>query len=207
MKSNKKTLIWVIIMLIAGFVSVVAVWIGGMESANQAEPLYNQSQSTMSTKFQSEYPKLQSDHRFVYAEPAEILKVFEDGDGLVFLGFPECPWCQQLAPIADEAAKAEGLGKIYYLNIRESRTANDEVYQSLVTKLSDHLEKDENGEPRIYVPDVTAFRSGEVVGRFKQESAGEGERVTPSTYWTEERRKRGVEQLREVISQTKLKVH
>lgn len=205
MKLDKKTITWIILVVLAGIVSLVAVFIGGVESGNQADPSpANQlSISADATKFKKDYPKVNTDNRYVYAKPAEVLDIFEKGDGLVFLGFPECPWCQELAPIVDEAAKAEGIDKVYYLNIREARESNDELYKALVAKLSDYLEKDENGEPRIYVPDVTAFRDGEVVGRFKQESAGADEKVTPESFWSEERRKRGVEQLKQVISQTK----
>lgn len=145
----------------------------------------------------------EEDNRFVYAKPAEVIEITERGDGVVFLGFPECPWCQQLAPIVDEAANAEGLEKIYYLNIREARANNDETYQKLVNKLSDYLQKDDDGNPRIYVPDVTVFRQGDIVGRFEQESADEGEQVTPDTFWTSERRNRAIAQLREMFSKVR----
>lgn len=205
MKFDKKTITWIVLVVLAGLVSLVAVVMGGVESGNQADPApaYQLSVSVDAANFRKDYPQVDTDNRYVYAKPAEILDIFEKGDGLVFLGFPECPWCQQLAPIVDEAAKAEGLDKIYYLNIREARESNDELYKALVDKLDDYLEKDENGEPRIYVPDVTAFRGGEVVGRFKQESPGDGEKATPANFWTEERRKRGVEQLMQMITQTK----
>ena len=119
---------------------------------------------------------------------------------MVFLGFPECPWCQQLAPIIQEAAQSENIDKIYYLNIKESRANNDEVYQKLVTKLQDYLPKDDDGNPRISVPDVTAYRGGQIVGRFEQEATNDGEQVAPDTYWTSERKDRAVEQLREMMA-------
>ena len=119
---------------------------------------------------------------------------------MVFLGFPECPWCQQLVPIIQEAAQSENIDKIYYLNIKESRANNDEVYQKLVTKLQDYLPKDDDGNPRISVPDVTAYRGGQIVGRFEQEATNDGEQVTPDTYWTSERKDRAVEQLREMMA-------
>jgi rhodanese-related sulfurtransferase len=118
------------------------------------------------------------------------------------LGFPECPWCQQLAPIVDEAARAEGIEKVYYLNIRDARTNNDATYQKLVEKLQSYLPKDEDGNPRIFVPDVTAVRQGKIVGRFEQEEAADGEEVKPDTFWTTDRRKRAVIQFREMMRQT-----
>ena len=154
-------------------------------------------------EFNMDYPGVADDNRFVVSTPDEVLAKFESGDGLIFLGFKQCPWCQKLAPIVDEAAKAENLDKIYYLDIRAARENNDETYQKIVAKLKDHLRKDEDGNPRVYVPDVTAVRGGQVVGHFLQETTADGEQATPDTFWTEERRAKAIEQLREMIRQTR----
>ncbi len=177
-------------LLIAG-----GVWFLFAQQSSQEAP-----QQSDAARFQADYPKVNADNRFIYATGEQVLGLFENGTGIVFLGFPQCPWCQQLAPIVDEAAEAEGLEKVYYLNIRDARANNDETYQSLVGYLENYLDKDENGTPRIYVPDVTVLRDGQIVGRFEQEAA-EGE-VTPETYWTSERRERAVEQLRGMIRST-----
>ena len=194
MKINKNTTIGliVIVCLIIG-ASWAIISIGN--STNKG-----QTNQVIEDKFISQYPKVTSGHKFVYAEPAEILDIIDGGDGVVFLGFPECPWCQQLAPIIQEAAQSEKIDKIYYLNIKESRANNDDVYQKLVTKLQDYLPKDDDGNPRISVPDVTAYRGGQIVGRFEQEATNDGEQVTPDTYWTSERKDRAVEQLREMMA-------
>lgn len=160
-------------------------------------------QSASAAQFKADYPGVADDNRFVVSTPDEVLAAFDNGNGLIFLGFKECPWCQKLAPIVDEAAKAENLDKIYYLDIRAARQNNDETYQKIVAKLKDHLRKDEQGNPRVYVPDVTAVRGGQVVGHFLQETTADGEQATPDTFWTDERRAKAVEQLRQMIRQTK----
>ena len=194
MKINKNTTI--------GLIAIVCLIIGASWAIISIGNSTNKGQTNqvIEDKFISQYPKVTSGHKFVYAEPAEILDIIDGGDGVVFLGFPECPWCQQLAPIIQEAAQSENIDKIYYLNIKESRANNDEVYQKLVTKLQDYLPKDDDGNPRISVPDVTAYRGGQIVGRFEQEAANDGEQVTPDTYWTSERKDRAVEQLREMMA-------
>ena len=194
MKINKNTTI--------GLIAIVCLIIGASWAIISIGNSTNKGQTNqvIEDKFISQYPKVTSGHKFVYAEPAEILDIIDGGDGVVFLGFPECPWCQQLVPIIQEAAQSEKIDKIYYLNIKESRANNDDVYQKLVTKLQDYLPKDDDGNPRISVPDVTVYRSGQIVGRFEQEAATDGEQVTPDTYWTSERKDRAVEQLREMMA-------
>ena len=195
MKINKNTTI--------GLIAIVCLIIGASWAIISIGNSTNKGQTNqvIEDKFISQYPKVTSGHKFVYAEPAEILDIIDGGDGVVFLGFPECPWCQQLVPIIQEAAQSENIDKIYYLNIKESRANNDEVYQKLVTKLQDYLPKDDNGNPRISVPDVTVYRGGQIVGRFEQEAATDGEQVTPDSYWTSERKDRAVEQLREMMAE------
>ena len=156
-------------------------------------------QPSDAARFKAAYSRVANDNRFVFASASEVLEKFESGSGLIFLGFQQCPWCQQLAPIVDEAAKAEGLDKIYYLDIRHARETNDATYKKLVEKLKPHLRTDENGQPRVYVPDVTALKDGRVVGHFLQETTVDGEKATADTYWTEERRARVIEQLRRMI--------
>ena len=190
MKIDKNTTI--------GLIAIVCLIIGTSWAIISISSSTNKGQTNhaIEDKFIDQYPKATPGHKFVYAEPADILDIIDGGDGVVFLGFPECPWCQQLVPIMQEAAQSEKIDKIFYLDIKESRANNDEVYQKLVTKLQDYLPKDDDGNTRISVPDVTVYRSGQIVGRFEQEAANDGEQVTPDTYWTSERKDRAVEQLR-----------
>ena len=185
-------------LLVAVIVGIIAIVICGwyIWSRSHVPPSLQPSDAA---RFKAAYSRVANDNRFVFASPGEVLEKFESGSGLIFLGFQQCPWCQQLAPLVDDAAKAEGLDKIYYLDIRHARETNDDTYKKLVEKLKPHLRTDENGQPRVYVPDVTALKDGRVVGHFLQETTVDGEKATADTYWTEERRARAVEQLRKMI--------
>lgn len=168
-------------------------------------PTEQAAQSSDAKKFHTLYPLTAINNRFAISDPATVLDVFEKGSGLVFLGFPSCPWCQQLAPMVDQAAHAENLAKIYYLDISTARAKNDDTYQKIVAKLKDYLKVDEQGNPRVYVPDVTALHNGQIVGRFVQEPLKEGEQPkNAAEYWKDSgRRDRAKAQLRSFIRATK----
>lgn len=193
--------------IIISVIVLIVVMIGGCFAYKNLfkQDQTQNSEQTAKQKFKQLYPGLADDHRFSEVSEAEILRIFDNGDGLVFLGFTECPWCQALAPIVDQAAKQEGLEKINYLNIKEARTNNSEVYQKLVAKLEPYLNKDEDGNPRIYVPDVSVVSGGQIISHMLQETAPDGEKLTPEQYWTEERRQKALNQLREMIKQIKPK--
>lgn len=162
--------------------------------------------SSDAKKFHALYPLTAINNRFAISNPTTVLEVFEKGSGVVFLGFPSCPWCQQLAPIVDQAAHDENLTKIYYLDIGTARAENNDTYQKIVAKLKDHLKVDEQGNPRVYVPDVTALHNGQIVGRFRQEPLKEGEQPkNAAEYWKDSgRRDRAKAQLRNIIRATRV---
>lgn len=190
----------IITLLIALSIALVAVLVWPKARPHSAPGM---AITADAKKFKEQYARLADDNRFVYATADQVLELFDRGSGVVFLGFKECPWCQQLAPIVDEAAKAERLDKIYYLDIRQARADNDATYQKLLEKLSPYVNKDKEGNPRIYVPDVTALRDGKIVGHFKQETTADGEEATPDSYWTDERRARAIDQLRQMMVDTR----
>lgn len=172
------------------------------QSQQNNEQTINDSSVSDAEKFRLEYPQAAVDNRYVYASSEQVISTLEEGSGIVYLGFPECPWCQSLVPMIDEAAAAEGIDEVYYLDIREMREDGSSNYDALVAYLKEYLETDENGQPRIFVPDVTAVKDGEVMGRFMQEAGGPDER-TPDTYWNDERKESAVTQLREMMAATK----
>ncbi len=75
----------------------------------------------------------------------------------------------------------EGVDKIYYLNIRDAPYAK--VYQKLVKKLEPYLEKDKNGNPRLFVPDVSIVKNGRLSAA---EEINALDNITPDKYWTNE---------------------
>lgn len=133
------------------------------------------------------YPGLGSDNLYTYKTATEIKQILEHGTGLVFLGFPSCPWCQAYAPMLDKLAKEYGLKEIYYYDIAEDRASNTEFYQSLVSLLGNYLQYDNVGTKRIYVPNATFVVNGEIIANDWETSKDTLGLATPEEYWTEER--------------------
>ena len=136
-------------------------------------------------RFSQEYTLVDENNKFVYADIDEVIDILEDGTGIVYLGFPECKWCQQYVVYLNEVAKDRGISKIYYYNIREDREKNTKDYQKIVSLLKEYLEEDEDGNPRVYVPAVTFMSNGKVLG-FDDETAYDTKGYDdPSEYWTD----------------------
>ena len=158
---------------------------------------------TDAIKFSQEYKEVGEDNLFVYRTYEEIVKILENGTGIVLLGFPECPWCQRYAKYLNEVAKDLDFDKIYYYNILEDRKNNTEEYKKIVSLIEEHLQYDEEGNKRIYVPAIIALNNGEIVG-FDDETAGDTKGFeNPDDYWNEEAVKTFKEKLETIL----LKAH
>ena len=143
-------------------------------------------EKTDAEKFALEYTKLTNDNVFVYRNIDEIIRIFEHGTGIVYLGFPECPWCQEYVYYLNETAKEYGVEKIYYFNILGDRDNNTDNYLKLVDILDEYLQYDEEGNKRIYVPAVIAIKDGEILGFDDETSWDTKGYETPEEYWQNE---------------------
>ena len=146
----------------------------------------NLTKVTDASKFKEEYSRVSEDNVFVYRTDKEIIEILKHGTGIVYLGFPECPWCQAYVSYLDEVAKETKIEKIYYLNILEIRKNNTREYQEIVSLLDNYLSYDEEGKKRIYVPAVVAVKEGEIIGFDDETSHDTKGYETPEEYWKNE---------------------
>ena len=148
--------------------------------------IYKGCEKKDNVRFAEEYKSVTEDNVFTYRSIDEIIKIMEKGTGVVYLGFPECPWCNAYVKYLNEVAKDEGIEKIYYYNILEDRKNNTPKYQKLLEILGDNLQNDPEGNPRIYVPNVSFHVNGKLIGNDYETSLDTHDLSDPSEYWTEE---------------------
>ena len=119
---------------------------------------------------------------FVYVDGEEAKTLLTSESGIMFMGFPECPWCRTLLPALIAAVQESGYkGKVYYYNGLEDRdvlrldedgniVTEDEgqpIYHELVKILYDHLGPyaalNDDSIRRIYFPTTVFFKDGVVM--------------------------------------------
>ena len=117
-----------------------------------------------------------------YSNYEEIFDILDKGTGVIYLGFPECPWCRNLVPVLVDSALEEKVSPIYYLNISGDRNTlsltkkgkiktekeGTENYLKLVDILKDYLPVydglNDDSIKRIYLPTVIFVKDGKVLG-------------------------------------------
>lgn len=147
-----------------------------------------------------QFPGLPENNRYIIESADQIMDRFESGTGIIFLGFKECPWCQKMAPILNEAAETGG-ATIYYLDIKTLRDNDPTTYQKLISSyLSPYLPKNDSGQPQISTPDISFVKNGEIIWRYEMDAITDAER-TPDAYWTDARRERALQRFDDKIKE------
>lgn len=151
-----------------------------MKFKEEYEKLNNQAKESGNGKYSSiEIPE---DNAIVYSNVEEILSILENKSGVIYFGYPECPWCRNMVSPLLNTANMVGMDKIYYLNVKDMRDLKklDEngniitekegsaEYKDLLKVLDSVLPTyqglNDDTIKRIYVPTVLFVKDGEIIG-------------------------------------------
>ena len=99
------------------------------------------------------------DNTVSYIDKENILSVIENKTGIVYFGYPSCPWCRNAVPILVETAVANQL-PIYYFDLTQF-TEVDDTYNSLLEIINKHLGTE--NQDYIDVPLVLTIQNGTIL--------------------------------------------
>ncbi len=116
-----------------------------------------------------------------YTSYKEVFDILDSKTGIIYFGFPECPWCRNALPVLLEAADDQ---TIYYFNNKEDRDTKELLedgtvkttkestkdYKKLIEKLGDYADtydglNDENIK-RLYYPTVLFVKNGKIIDKI-----------------------------------------
>ena len=148
--------------------------------------LNKEEKNTDAKRFSREYQTVDKNNVFTYRTFEEIENILKHGTGVIYLGFPECPWCQAYVKYLNEVAVDNDVEKVYYYNILNDRKENNDNYKALVKILDEYLKYDNEGNKRIYVPAVISVKEGEILSFDDETSWDTKGYTTPEEYWQNE---------------------
>lgn len=189
-----------IILLIISIITIVVVGVCGWSIINHEKQI-EETDMKDSIKFKEEYESLNGkatannntyptvtideNNTVKYVTEREAVELLENGTGVIYFGFKECPWCRNMISILTNVAK-ENETKIYYLdisNIRSKYELDENLEAKLIEKGTDNYydileildneledfmlmtedgKKVKTGEKRLYAPTVVAFDNGKI---------------------------------------------
>ena len=203
MKEERNIGIWVAIVIIAAVIGFGVYYFGLREDdVEETKPKVTYTEDEL--KFKEEYESINGqeksngsvyktidipkDNNVEYLTDEETVKFLENGTGIIYMGFKECPWCRNAVPVLLQAAKNAGMKKVYYLDVTDIKSTivinakgkaeitkkGTDAYYEIMDLLDDYLVdytmknskgKDvKTGEKRIMSPTVITVKEGVVTG-------------------------------------------
>lgn len=143
---------------------------------------YEKYNGKINEKNNSKYMDVEIDEKnpIKYSNYEEIFDILDNGTGVIYFGFPECPWCRNFIPVLLDAAKEVGIERIFYLNNSSDRDTKElkdgkivttkeatNNYNKLVEKLGDKLGSynglNDPSIKRLYFPTTVFVSNGEIL--------------------------------------------
>ena len=194
-KDRQKYLIRGSLLILVGIISLIFVIYSNIKSNDTNK---QDNKITEAIKFKREYEGLNNDkndsgeNKFLpisidktnpikYLSETDLNEFLQEGTGIIYFGFPECPWCRNLVPVLIDALKEKDINDVYYMNVKEIRDlkelSNGKIvtkkegsnsYKTIIEKLDNYLPAyeglNDDTVKRLYVPAVFFIKNGEVVG-------------------------------------------
>lgn len=219
----KERVLRVCIFLVVIAIAIVGFSVGLQKEKNVSSP------DTDALKFKKEYEAynnqeretdlgnyfqeltISEDNPMKYATVDKVIQILTSGTGILYFGYPTCPWCRNAVPVLLDAALENNVKSIYYLNINDIKNVFEiqdgeivktkeeeegyyELLEALDSILSPYILTDDNGveydvgEKRIYVPLVVFVKEGEILGYHVGTVSLEGtqtkyDNLTEEQYW------------------------
>ncbi|MEG1597219.1 MAG: hypothetical protein RR359_02980 [Bacilli bacterium] len=126
---------------------------------------------------------------FKYKTDKEIIKILTEGTGIIYFGFPECPWCKGMMKEFNNALNEKKVKEAFYFNPMKIRSENTKEYKEIVRLLDKYLANDKDGNKRLYVPEVVIVKNGEILGNNLELSKINNISGNTEEYFTETKNK------------------
>lgn len=153
-------------------------------NANIDQKTFKYEYEVLNSDNKNDYIKINIDenNKIKYATFEEINSLLNNGTGIIYFGFPSCPWCRRTLPVFFDTCSKYNIDKIYYYNALDIRDikhlddngniivdkAGDEKYYKLVDMLYDYLGQYEGlNDPsikRLYFPTYVFIKDGKILG-------------------------------------------
>lgn len=108
------------------------------------------------------------DHVFLEVNMNQANEFLENKEftGVIYYGFPTCPWCIEVLPVLNDVAKNEDMN-VYYVDRENDENKAHPEWREKTTKILDDaygLETNDEGEPNLFVPEVVFVKDGKIIG-------------------------------------------
>ena len=109
-----------------------------------------------------------------------MIDILKNGTGIIYVGFPECPWCRNIVAILVNTLQEYGISFYYYnaYDIRDQKHLDEngtiitdkegtkeyyEILSLLGDTVSEYVGLNDSSHKRLYFPTIVFVKNGEVI--------------------------------------------
>ena len=181
---TKQTIIKIVVLLLVFIIIGVALYFV-LENINSDEIKFKKEYESLNQKKNDAGKtyveiKVPKNNNVEYLTLKEVMEFLDHKTGILYFGFPECPWCRNAVPVLIDAAKEKDVNIYYYnaLPIRDIKQLDEKGniittkkgtkdYYKLVDKLKDFLPAydglNDESIKRLYFPTVFFIKEGKIL--------------------------------------------
>lgn len=186
MKVKIQLLVLIIIFLLSSYLIYTYVDSDTKNIITNEEIKFKEEYESLNGKYNENSKKYYSNINIIensnveYKTVEEVIEILEKGTGVIYFGFPECPWCRNLLPVLIDTLSNYGVPFYYYngLDIRDKKHLDEEgnivvdkegtaEYYKIVQLLSKHLGSydglNDESIKRLYFPTVVFVKDGNII--------------------------------------------
>lgn len=197
MKNNFKIIILTILLII----SCLTIYIKNNQNDEIKFKKEYEQLNNKETKQGKKYltVNIKKNNKIKYSSFKEIENLLTNGTGIIYFGFPECPWCRNIIEPLIEASEESKINQIYYYNALEIRDIkhlndNNEIitdkegtteYKKLIelmyNELGEYEGLNDKTIKRLYFPTVVFVKEGKIINMHISTLEEQTDPYTPLT--------------------------
>lgn len=147
-------------------ISICLCYILGCSSPSKSNEKNYCDESTNSCTLDNDANSVQSTHPFISITMQKAIQLFkEKKKGVIYFGYPDCPWCQEAQPILEDVSKEFPID-VYYVRTRDNnkeKLYTEDEKKAIIPYLKNYLKEDDQGILQLYVPLVISIKDGEIL--------------------------------------------
>lgn len=182
----KKKIMIVLIIVLLGVVSALTYFTVKENKVSADEKNFKREYESFNGKKSltsgKKYPivTIPEKNNIIYSSSDEVIDLLSEGTGIIYFGFPECPWCRSMIVPFLEVIEEKNETVHYFnaLSIRDIKELNEDgsiktlqegtdKYYKIIELLGDdasvYEELDDENIKRLYFPTVVFVKNGKVV--------------------------------------------
>ena len=133
-----------------------------------------------------EYNEIPSDNMFKYVYATDVLELFDNGTGIIYMGFSSNEWSKYYMKYLYQVLSEHNIKEAYYYDLQKDRSRYTKNYVKIEKELNNFITRFDDNTTRITTPLLVIIKEGKII-YVNNDTAIVDNGINPAMYWTSDR--------------------